>query len=185
MSGQWFSPVKTAGLLAVALLLVAGEAQAQQNSLIFPWNRGYQSAPPNIPQEQYLTQPLYPTLEPTVAPAITAPAVPPGLAIGEEEQEEALNDSGRAFITIRVPVNAEIWFEGDRTQQTGTSREFVSPPLDRGRTFTYDVRARWTDNNGKVMEKTEKVTVEAGRRSRVDFLTSAAAPSKTNADLKK
>jgi len=110
-----------------------------------------------------------------------SPALPYAQA-GSEEQEESPGNSGRAWIEIRVPTNAEIWFEGDKTSQMGNQRQFVSPPLDRGRKFTYDVRARWTDGNGKVVDRTQKVSVEADRRSFVDFQTSTSQGAQTNPD---
>jgi uncharacterized protein (TIGR03000 family) len=90
-----------------------------------------------------------------------------------EDQEVPANDT-RAFIRVRVPANAEIWFEGDKTNQTGTERNFVSPALETDKSFTYDIRARWTDGGGKVVDKTQKVNVEAGRRSTVDFVSTDA-----------
>jgi uncharacterized protein (TIGR03000 family) len=105
--------------------------------------------------------------------------IPPSSSrlIGAEEQEVPANDT-RAFIRVRVPASAEIWFEGDKTSQTGTERRFVSPALQPGRSFTYDIRARWTDASGKVIDKTEHVKVEAGRLSTVDFASAAASPAK-------
>ena len=92
---------------------------------------------------------------------------------GAEEQTVPVNDN-RAFIRVHVPANAEIWFEGDKTNQKGTDRTFASPALQPGRTFNYDIRARWTGADGKVVDQTQKVKVEAGRRSNVDFASAAA-----------
>jgi uncharacterized protein (TIGR03000 family) len=83
--------------------------------------------------------------------------------------EVPANDT-HAFIHVLVPANAEIWFEGDKTNQTGPERNFVSPALPTGKSFTYDIRARWTDGTGKTVDKTKQVKVEAGRRSTVDFV---------------
>jgi uncharacterized protein (TIGR03000 family) len=74
-----------------------------------------------------------------------------------------------ATITIHVPPNAKVWFDGTPTQQTGEWREFASPPLDRGQTFHYDVRAQWMDN-GKMIDQTRRVEVSAGSLANVDFL---------------
>jgi uncharacterized protein (TIGR03000 family) len=98
---------------------------------------------------------------------------PPTLAYGGEEQEALSNAANRALIQLRVPNNAEVFFEGEKTNQTGPQRRFVSPPLQVGTTFTYDVRARWMDDSGKPVEKTQQVKVQAGRRSMVDFLTAS------------
>jgi uncharacterized protein (TIGR03000 family) len=68
-----------------------------------------------------------------------------------------------ALINLTVPANAEVWFSGNKTASTGAERSFVTPQLERGRRFAYDVRVRWMEN-GKTMEKVQKVPVQAGSR---------------------
>src|SRR5207249_2609270 len=69
-----------------------------------------------------------------------------------------------AHVDVQVPrADAEIWFEGTKTQQTGTFRQFESPPLTPGRDYTYEVRARWFDN-GKEINRTRRVPVHAGEQ---------------------
>jgi uncharacterized protein (TIGR03000 family) len=75
-----------------------------------------------------------------------------------------------AYIDIRVPANAEILFDGEKTSQTGANRTFVSPALEPGKTFTYTIMARFAGPDGKQIERTRTVKVEAGRRAQVDFL---------------
>jgi uncharacterized protein (TIGR03000 family) len=74
-----------------------------------------------------------------------------------------------ALIQVRVPTNAEIFIEGDKTTQTGAVRLFQSPELQPGKSYTYDVRASWTDAGGKPVERTKQVRVQAGARASVDF----------------
>jgi uncharacterized protein (TIGR03000 family) len=68
-----------------------------------------------------------------------------------------------------MPADAELWFEGDKTTQTGTERAFVSPPLRPSQDFTYDIHARWKEGT-KVVDQTRHVQVHAGRGIMVDFL---------------
>ena len=49
-----------------------------------------------------------------------------------------------------------------------TSGTFQSPPLDPGRNYTYEVRARWTED-AKEVSQTRKVRVRIGQRVTVDF----------------
>jgi uncharacterized protein (TIGR03000 family) len=79
-----------------------------------------------------------------------------------------------ASIQVQVPANAEIWFDNRKTSQTGELRTFVSPSLENGKTFTYAVRARWTDASGKVVEQTKQVEVQAGQLSTADFRAEVA-----------
>jgi uncharacterized protein (TIGR03000 family) len=73
-----------------------------------------------------------------------------------------------ARVDVLLPADAELWFEGQRTSQTGSDRVFHTPPLEKGRGYHYDVRARWTED-GKTIEQSQSVPVSAGARARVVF----------------
>ncbi|GIW79783.1 MAG: hypothetical protein KatS3mg105_1590 [Gemmatales bacterium] len=72
------------------------------------------------------------------------------------------------LITVRVPDDAKIWFSGQPTQQSGSIRKFVSPPLEPGKTYSYEVKASWNEN-GKTVEKTKTIPVRAGEHLTVEF----------------
>jgi uncharacterized protein (TIGR03000 family) len=73
-----------------------------------------------------------------------------------------------AHVRLLVPAGAEVWFDGDKTSQTGSVREYVSPPLTPGRNYAYQVRVRWTED-GRPLDQTRKVTVRAGSVTTADF----------------
>jgi uncharacterized protein (TIGR03000 family) len=73
-----------------------------------------------------------------------------------------------AHILLNVPAGAEVWFNGAKTSQTGTEREFVSPTLVPGKEYTYEVRVRWREN-GEVKERTRTLNVHANDWTRVDL----------------
>jgi uncharacterized protein (TIGR03000 family) len=75
---------------------------------------------------------------------------------------------GTAAVGVHVPPDAEILFNGNPTKQKGEFREFVTPTLTPGQTFQYDIRARWKEN-GQDVDETRTVTVQANKRSVVDF----------------
>jgi uncharacterized protein (TIGR03000 family) len=77
-------------------------------------------------------------------------------------------DENTAIIAVRVPPNAEIWFDGQKTSRTGTVREFQTPPLEPGEEYAYDVRARWNEN-GRQIDRARHVTVHAGDRFGLNF----------------
>ncbi len=57
--------------------------------------------------------------------------------------ETAMPADTRAYLTVTVPANAQVWV-GDRlSSQRGTVRQFYSSPLTPGKNFTYEIRARW------------------------------------------
>jgi uncharacterized protein (TIGR03000 family) len=83
-----------------------------------------------------------------------------------------------AHVTVKVPADAQLWFEGKATTSTGAVREFESPPLAPGRRYSYEVRARWNEN-GHEITQTQKVAVTAGARVNVEFpeRSGTAAPA--------
>ncbi len=104
------------------------------------------------------------------APAIvTNPPVNPnaGYYPPDQPQQAPANDN-TARLTIVVPEGTELWFNGTKTSVTGTKREFVTPALTPGKDFTYEIKARWTDN-GRPVEQTQSVQVQANSYKVVDF----------------
>ncbi len=78
-----------------------------------------------------------------------------------------------ARVEVRLPnAEAQVWFEGQLTRKQGTQRGFVSPPLEADKKYVYEVKARWTEN-GKVVERTQSVTVRPDGVSTVDFTAAA------------
>jgi uncharacterized protein (TIGR03000 family) len=74
----------------------------------------------------------------------------------------------RAQITVSLPADAEIWFQGTKTSTTGAVREYQSPPLVPGTRYTYELRARWSQNGHEVTQ-TQQVEVAAGTHVNVHF----------------
>jgi uncharacterized protein (TIGR03000 family) len=84
------------------------------------------------------------------------------------------NDAG---FVIRVPdPNAEILFGDHKTLQRGFLRRYETErPLDPNSTYTFNVRARWTQN-GQTMEQTRKIEARAGQNLMVDFTSPQREP---------
>jgi uncharacterized protein (TIGR03000 family) len=72
-------------------------------------------------------------------------------------------------ITVVVPADAEVFFDGAPTSQKGAERLFVSPDLEPGKTYSYEVLARWKEK-GQTVERTRTVPVSSGARVRVSFM---------------
>ncbi len=92
-----------------------------------------------------------------------APAARPAGSVEEEAP---------AQITIFVPPDAEIFFNGQPTVQKGGERLFISPALPVGKKAYYTVLARWKQGD-KTVEQTRRVDVTGGTAVKVDFLTAA------------
>jgi uncharacterized protein (TIGR03000 family) len=60
--------------------------------------------------------------------------------------ETAVPADTRAYLTVAVPADAQVWVGDQPTSQTGTVHQFYSPPLTPGQNFTYEIRARWRED---------------------------------------
>ena len=98
------------------------------------------------------------------APVLAGPApVAPAEESGQVER-------AKAEITVLVPADAEVFFDGDPTIQKGTERRFVTPPLTRGSAYQYDLRVH-SLKDGKPLDRIETVRVYAGDRRTLDFIS--------------
>ncbi len=73
-----------------------------------------------------------------------------------------------AVFHIRVPANAEIRVDGQKTRQTGTNREFFTPPLAPWQAYTYHFWVHWMDK-GKPVDQFRQIKFYAGDRINLDF----------------
>jgi uncharacterized protein (TIGR03000 family) len=109
--------------------------------------------------DYYTNGDYYADVTPPVTTAVPAPVSPAA----------AVQDT-IAHLTVAVPSDADVWFNGTHMSQTGSVREFVSPPLTPGMAYTYDIRARWMVD-GVAVDRTKQVVVHAGDQLTVDFIT--------------
>ncbi len=80
-------------------------------------------------------------------------------------------------LNVRVPdPDAKVWVEGRLTQQRGTFREFISPPVNPNVNYVYDITARWTEN-GRQVERSRTVRVSPDATTTVDF-TAPSPPAR-------
>jgi uncharacterized protein (TIGR03000 family) len=90
------------------------------------------------------------------------------------EPEPAATPETTARVNVLVPTDATLFIQGTRMNQTGSYREFVSPPLVPGEDYTYNVRAVWNEN-GQEVRRDQVVRVRPGERFEVD-MTRLPAP---------
>jgi uncharacterized protein (TIGR03000 family) len=81
--------------------------------------------------------------------------------------------SRTALIEVRVPAEAEVWFNGEKSNQAGAERSFRSKPLEADKIYTFEVKARWKED-GKPVEKTRKVRLMASEQVRITLLDAAS-----------
>lgn len=73
-----------------------------------------------------------------------------------------------ALLKVQVPLDAEVWLEGQKMRSVGTMRHYRSPPLDPTKEYAYEVRARWR-SDGKAIDDVRHVAIRAGAIAIADF----------------
>jgi uncharacterized protein (TIGR03000 family) len=76
-----------------------------------------------------------------------------------------------AAVVVRTAADAELWFDGVATKQTGRIRTFETPELRPGKGYLYEVRVRWMEN-GMPVERMRTVAVAAGQTVDIDLTPS-------------
>ena len=75
-----------------------------------------------------------------------------------------------AVMTLTTPTSdTVIEIDGKPINSSGASRTFETPPLAPGRTYQYNVLARWAPNTYTKMTRTKVVRVRAGDRLKIDL----------------
>jgi uncharacterized protein (TIGR03000 family) len=126
--------------------------------------------------------PYYETEVSYSGPVNPAPPVPAYADVPEGASALPAADANAAHVRVRVPADARVWLNDTAMTATGRERSFVSPALDPGTEYTYQVRARWLDN-GREVNRTQEVTVRAGGTAEVDFTAAPARRAPRSADL--
>jgi uncharacterized protein (TIGR03000 family) len=81
-----------------------------------------------------------------------------------------IRDPNKALVEVRVPFfDATVFFDGQRMFREGVRRRYVTPKLEPGSGYTYEIRAAWIDEAGNDVRQTRTVRVAPGQRVVVDF----------------
>jgi uncharacterized protein (TIGR03000 family) len=73
-----------------------------------------------------------------------------------------------AVLRVTVPESAEVWLNGAKMSSTGSVRNYVTPKLEPGQTYAYELKATWTVD-GRAAGITRRVEVVPGRVTEVDL----------------
>jgi uncharacterized protein (TIGR03000 family) len=140
---------------------------------------GYGSYAPDYSSYGY----SYPYTSPTDGVSPAGYAAPADLSAGVPQQPPVDN---AIHLKLIVPADAEVFFDGAKTSQTGTVREYVSPAMPPGQTYTYHITVRYRGANGKLVEDPRDIRVRANDWFTVDFTRPApsAPPAMPPAGVK-
>jgi uncharacterized protein (TIGR03000 family) len=73
-----------------------------------------------------------------------------------------------AKVIVRLPAQAELFIDGQRSRLTAPTRTVITPALEPGQDYFYLLRAE-TVRDGQRVSQTKRVLLRAGRETRVDF----------------
>jgi uncharacterized protein (TIGR03000 family) len=96
------------------------------------------------------------------------PATPPSVSASAPASNQPPPDNA-AHLQLIVPDEAEVWFAGARIAREGRVREFVSPPLNPGQVYNYQIVVRYSDAAGKPVEDKRDIRVRANDWFSIDF----------------
>jgi len=109
------------------------------------YNPGYSRTYPS-----YATDSYYGTTVPNYA--LTTPATRDYQAFYPSADNSSGQSDNRAFVTVQVPVDAQVWIDDTPMESTGTVREFYTPPLDPGQ-YTYSVKKKRKGKEGNKLSQ--------------------------------
>ena len=76
--------------------------------------------------------------------------------------------SGQARVIVQLPADAKLYADNIQTTLTSGQRTFVTPVLEKGRDFQYQMKVEY-QRDGRTVTETKKVVVRADAVVRVDF----------------
>jgi uncharacterized protein (TIGR03000 family) len=109
---------------------------------------------------------------PAAEPQRRQPQVPQGDQ-GNRPPQETRNGS-EATILVSLPPDAKLTIDDTLTRSTSARRIFVSPPLERGKTYHYTLKAE-AMREGRPVTVSKQIDVRAGQETRVELVLPSAA----------
>lgn len=83
----------------------------------------------------------------------------------------------RARLELRAPAGAEVFINDKKIEMGGPVRNFESPELKPGESYTFDVRLRW-EENGKPVEEKRTLSMRGGDFQSLQYLGAPAATTR-------
>ena len=101
---------------------------------------------------------------------------------GNDQGRESIKSSeqhllaGPATIIVILPAEATLTIDDTPTRSISATRMFVTPPLEPGKVFHYTLKAE-TRRDGRTLNTTERISVQAGKETRVTLALRAPEPT--------
>jgi len=108
-----------------------------------------------------------------IAPAMSSPMIGPNASYqafypADVSSTGSANNDGRGHITVTLPANAQLSWNGSPGTTTGPTRFYSTLPLAAGgsqQTF----EARWTDSSGQAVTRSRTVQSMPNQTVAIDF----------------
>jgi len=133
----------------------------------YPYNGGYGYGYNGYDGSPYND---YPTST-YAAPDTTTYGTPTTAPSGNYQSFYPTSNSTAASVSVTLSASGEVTFGSYQTSQSAGPKAYETPALNPGKTYSYDIRARWMDN-GREVTQTRSVMIHAGDRVNVDFTRS-------------
>jgi uncharacterized protein (TIGR03000 family) len=78
---------------------------------------------------------------------------------------------------VILPADATLTANDKATSTTSDRREFVTPALERGKTYSYTLKMT-VERDGRTIEEAKKIVVRAGELTKVNFELPVATASR-------
>jgi uncharacterized protein (TIGR03000 family) len=88
----------------------------------------------------------------------------------KEPKEKKTDEQTRARLTIDVPLDARVYLDGEPLKAPVATRVFLTPALNPGSTYFYDLRAE-IERDGRTLVASQRVFIRAGQTVNAAFPT--------------
>jgi uncharacterized protein (TIGR03000 family) len=95
-------------------------------------------------------------------------ARPQAVVVASVTNSVSRPDARSALLTVSVPADARVYVNGKATSSTGSFRQYASPNLSQGKTYTYEVRVE-ANRDGQMVVQSETVQLRAGETQSLAF----------------
>jgi uncharacterized protein (TIGR03000 family) len=94
-----------------------------------------------------------------------APIYPSGQLISSGGEAQV---AAPATIVVSLPADARLTVDDTPTKEAASPRRFVTPPLDRGKTYYYTLKGEIV-RDGRTITTTKRITFRAGEEAQVSL----------------
>jgi uncharacterized protein (TIGR03000 family) len=97
-----------------------------------------------------------------VMPVIPGPIAGPKPESGPKPKEAPPIEETKANLTVELPEDAKLYVDGVLTKSTSAKRDFVTPILEKGKTYYYTLKAEMV-RDGQTITVNGQVILQAGQ----------------------